>query len=838
MKQVLNLRSWVVVGSYAAGIALGARLFGSGAGAGGIAVANGGAGAAGAGPFFGAPGLAGELAFLVLFVVVVLCGVAAVYWFGAKRDPRVVSAYLLIVAVFVVAGGVTGMRIDVAAIKKANNPWAVSGAGQAANNSWVATGSMSRVGIGSDNRTVKAGKDVENNVAKPSTQDGDSKAFEDTKSGAADVKDIGNASPLLGNGIGIVPGLVRAVIGGAQGVVDNTRAYVRRVMEERLPADEAGLMMGILLGDTSTVPPDVKADFKTTGLSHILAVSGLNVTILVAACGFLFTSALAGFDTPGRLTPGRFLVFGVTAAAIVFYMALCGFAPSIVRAGIMGLAALAAPLTGRQTNVFAAMAAAAFVLLIIDPSTVFNIGFQLSFAATISIILFVPHVTRWLTATPDAPSGVAKTFALAISAQIGVAPILAANFGSLSLITPAANAAVESAIMPAQLLGIVIPMLNYISTPLAAIAAYPAHIILAYTMAGTSFFARWPFASIGIPRPAAATTATEITTAVVAGAYFILVTAFYIFLRFREPRTKFTEVFRGRAYTRAIFIAGAAGILIIGMLGYQAYIGLPPKGLKVTFLDVGQGDSTLIQTEDGANILIDGGPEADSAEAQLRARGVQQINLLIITHPHADHVNGLPAVVSGHRVEEAIIPPDKSQNNQYLRTLELLTNNKVAEVAARDGQNFKVGRNLTVKILSPDAPDANKAANGSEAASENANNQAVVALIQYKNIKMLFTGDIEFQTEEDIVADGEAQKVDILKVPHHGSKNGADVALLNILKPKFAIISVGANNRYHHPAPTTIDLLRKVGASIFRTDKNGSVTIESDGKTISASSQR
>jgi competence protein ComEC len=838
-KATTNLKLWVVVVSYAAGIASGAKVLPGvlnpnaclAVGRGFLAIDTG----AGASSMAGNVGrnVGAEVLLIVAFVGIIAAAMSAIYWFGAKRDPGAASAYLLIVLVFVFAGAATGARIDLAKIKQQ------SYGNGAANNSWVATGSTSRVSdkgkTGAPEVNAKTG--VAGVGAKPS------------------VSGFGARPGVSGVGANTAFSWVGAKAGL---VVDGTRAYVRQAMEERLPADEAGLMMGVLLGDTSTVPPEVKADFKRTGLSHILAVSGLNVTILVTACAFLFTSFLVGIDTPGRLTPGRFLIFTVAAGVIVFYMALCGFAPSIVRAGVMGLAALAAPLAGRQTNVFAAMAAAAMALLIIDPATVFNVGFQLSFGATISIILFAPHITRILSATPDAPSGVAKAFAVAISAQIGVAPILAANFGNLSLITPVANAAVAPAIAPAQLLGIVIPMFNYISAPLGAITAYPAHISLAYTMAGASFFSKWPFASIGIPQPAgtvagmsggasAVGTATAALTTVFAIVYFIAATALYLYLKNRTPRTKFTQMFRGRVLARTLLIAGAAGVLIIAMLGYQAAIGQPPTGLRVTFMDVGQGDSTLIQAEDGATILIDGGPEADSAEAKLRAYGVQKIDLLIITHPHADHVNGLPAVVRDHQIERAIIPPDKSKNNQYLRTLEMLGANKVAETAAREGEFYKVGRDLTVKILSPDAPDTNApdadtgGANlsaGSEAASENTNNQAVVALIQYKGIKMLFTGDIEIQTEEDIVADGDAQKIDILKVPHHGSRNGADATLMELLKPRFAIISVGAGNPYHHPAPSTIDLLRQVGATVFRTDKNGSVTIESDGKTINASAQR
>lgn len=609
--------------------------------------------------------------------------------------------------------------------------------------------------------------------------------------------------------------------------VQDVRQYISESMKQHLPANEAGLMMGVIIGDTTNITPETKADFKTTGLSHILAVSGMNVTILVMAIGLFFGRLLNRFGgTAATNRATRAIAYLLTTATITAYMIVCGLQASIVRAGLMGIIALTAINGARRVNPPAALAAAAFVLLAMDPGSLFDVGFQLSFVATVAIIVFNQPLLDYISATPKTPSLIANLLSVTIAAQLGVAPILAATFGRLSLITFAANVAVEPAIAPTQVIGMVIPMLNVISPTVAAVAAYPAHIALSYIATAARWFAAWPFASVATPM-----LATPALTTLIIAVYYLLLAAVYIFHANRPPKRSIASAFPGRRLARTATIAIVILPLVMTAFGCQAWRGRPPQGLRVTFLDVGQGDAALIQAQDGATILVDGGPHPDSVEPTLRAYGVNKVNLLITSHQHSDHTNGLAAVARDYIIERAVIPPPEIGRppSAWSRALSYLANRGAKETTAAEGERINVGKYLSVEILSPDP---------GEAGMGDPNNGAVVAIVRYKKVKILFAGDIDMTTEEDLINDGQVSPVDVFKVPHHGSRTGADPRFLSLIQPKVAVISVGAGNPYHHPAPTTLDALRRIGTRIFRTDQNGSVTIESDGATITTSSQK
>ena len=283
-------------------------------------------------------------------------------------------------------------------------------------------------------------------------------------------------------------------------------------------------------------------------------------------------------------------------------------------------------------------------------------------------------------------------------------------------------------------------------------------------------------------------------------------------------------VFQSRTLARTITVTAIILAVILTAFAYQASVGRPPSGLRVTFFDVGQGDAALIQAEDGATILIDGGPYFDSAITPLRTAGVSSIDLMLVTHAHSDHVKGIPAVIRAADIGEAILPPDSSETDYIDEITKALTRKRTRETKALDGQIYKVGKHLTVRIFAPDSRQKE---------TDDPNNLAIVALIEYRGIKILFPEDIENEAEQDLISDGQATKVDVLKVPHHGSRDAGYYRFIKAVDPEIAVISVGAGNPYHHPAPSTIAKLKDVGAAVYRTDKNGSVTIESDGNQLS-----
>ncbi len=603
-------------------------------------------------------------------------------------------------------------------------------------------------------------------------------------------------------------------------VIKAVRRHIDDTINRTVSERYRGLMAGVVLGMTEDIPPDMSADFKTTGLSHILAVSGLNISILVIAFGYLIRVATIDMGKTGRI-----LAFVVTAGAVVFYMFLTKLQPSVVRAGVMGLAALVAILASRPGNPFPALAAAALAILVVDPAALFNIGFQLSFAATIAILVFTPLLERAFKARPG---GLAAAASLTLAAQLGVAPLLILYFGQMSLISIAANVMVGPAIVPVTVLGIVITIAGAISTGLARIVALITEPCLAYIAGAASYFAGWPYASVALPP----------VPAWYAAIYYLIIGLLYMVLirynRWQSTRATIND-FPNRRLARIVTAAIAMAAIVIGLFGCQAVKSQSPAGLRAVFIDVGQGDATLIQAEDGGTILIDGGPEPDSAVATLRNYGIKAVDLLIVTHAHADHASGVEPVVNGYIIKKAVVPPTSSSKSLTGRITNALARKGASRTVAKQGQSYIVGKYLEVNILSPDETIIN--ATGADE-SDDTNNRAVVALIKYKKIKMMFTGDIETATEQAMVNDREVNHADVLKVPHHGSKNGADEGFIKTVHPEIAIISAGLNNPFHHPSPSTVLKLRQAGAAVYRTDKNGSVIIESNGSTIHVSTSK
>lgn len=599
-------------------------------------------------------------------------------------------------------------------------------------------------------------------------------------------------------------------------VIKAVRRHIAASIKDALPEREQGLMMGVVIGETKDIQPDVIADFKTTGLSHILAVSGLNVSILIAALGYVLR-----WLTIKMRSPGRIIAFALSVAAVVFYMFITKLQPSVLRAGIMGVAALTAILASRPARPFSAIAVAALGILAVDPAALFNIGFQLSFAATLGIMAVANNLETTITSIPG---GIAAAVALTGAAQLGVAPLLVLYFGRLSLVSILANVVVGPAITPATILGIVMAAAGAISVALAKAIAYPAHFCLAYILMAAKYFAGWPLASIAL---------SPIDWRHVVAYYLLLGLLYYPLKRMKGSNLR--EVFPRRRLAGTITAILMIAIAIICLFGSQILKARPPAGLRAVFFDVGQGDAALVQAEDGAAILIDGGPEADSAISALRSYGVAGIDLMVVSHPHSDHINGLLTVANDYAIKQAVLPQEPDATGLLPVIVKVLDRRQVRETTGHEGESFSVGRYLKVKILSPESQT--NGPNHYKESSSDANNSAIVALVEYKKVKILFAGDIEKDAEEDLVIDGQAFHVDVLKVPHHGSKDGGDRRFIEALHPNIAIISVGKNNPYHHPAPSTVARLKKVGAAVYRTDENGSVIIESDGQSVTVSTK-
>jgi competence protein ComEC len=517
-------------------------------------------------------------------------------------------------------------------------------------------------------------------------------------------------------------------------------------------------------------------------------VSGQNITFL--ALGVLGLAWLLGIP--------RLAAEAVAITAIAGYVLAVGWQPSVVRAGVAGGLASLAWLLSRPRDRWHFLALGAAVLLAWTPASLLEPGFQLSFAAVGSIFLLLPRLRPALEGYP-LPNWLREAIAVSTACGAATAPILWLQFGSVPVYSLPANVLVTAAIGP--LLGIaLVGCLIEPVLPTAALAlGWLNGWLAAYIAACARVIGGLPFAQVGS------------TTAVC----LLLGTPVALLALHRLPR-----------WRRPLAITCAAAVMP-ALLAWQFLPGArlpPPTGLRITFLDVGQGDSILLQVPEGAVLVDQGPPEADVAR-QLRGLGVRHLAAIVLTHPERDHVGGAEDILRRLAVDR-VLDPRLAVSGPFERAaLSEAADRGVPVVETRAGDGFRLGR-LRLRALWPDSAGT---------ASENPNRIAIVLLASYGEVDALLTAD----AETDVTARLLSSRIEILKVAHHGSADHGLADELRELRPVVAVISCGRNNEYGHPTPSTLAALRdSPGLSLYRTDEDGRVVLESDGRRISVRSER
>jgi competence protein ComEC len=475
-----------------------------------------------------------------------------------------------------------------------------------------------------------------------------------------------------------------------------------------------------------------------------------------------------------------------------------GWQPSVVRAGVAGGLASLAWLLSRPRDRWHFLALGALVLLAWTPASLLEPGFQLSFAAVGSIFLLVPRLRSALDGYPLTDW---LREALAVSAACGAvtAPILWLQFGSVPVYSLPANALVTLAIGPLLGIALVGSLIEPVLPGAAIALGWLNGWLAAYIAACARLIGGLPFAQVGS------------ATAVV----LLLGTPVALLVLQRLP------VWRRPLAVASI--AAALPALLAWQLLPQGHLP-PPTGLRITFLDVGQGDAILLQVREGA-VLVDQGPPEANVARQLRALGVRRLAALVLTHPQRDHIGGAETVLRQLAVER-LLDPRLTVSGPFERAaLAEAADRRVPVVETRAGDAFRLGR-LRIRVLWPDRPGAG---------SEDPNLLPVVLLATYGEVDALLTADAETEVTARLLT----RRVEILKVAHHGSADPGLAAELRELRPAIAVISCGRNNDYGHPTPSTLAALRdSAGLSLYRTDEDGRVVLESDGRRISVRSDR
>ncbi len=619
----------------------------------------------------------------------------------------------------------------------------------------------------------------------------------------------------------------------ASGNLQSLRDASGDALRLALPEPEAGLAAGILVGLRERVDRSLAADFATAGVSHVVAISGWNIAIV---------AALVGAVMRGR---SRRLVTVAVLGTVVAYVVAAGASPSVVRAAVMAGVVLLARESGRAGRAPTALGLGSALLLLAEPAMIGDAGFRLSVMATAGLLAWANPLSKRLGKLGGGrmPGWLAESLGISLAAQAATLPDVLATFGRLSLVSPLVNLAVVP-LVPAAMLGGLVAMLAGAAAMLGAppvvatLAGLPGWVVLHVIVAIVRVAASVPFAAVTLPPGLA-----QVAGAVAGGAILVLPTVWRRVLGplfehrssrrptpQAQPGPQATSRRRPPRISRGERVAVAVAGLCIAVTG-AALSDAATRSTRITVLDVGQGDAILLETRTGARMLIDGGPDPDRILLALDERippWDRRLDVLVLSHPHEDHVAGLARILARYSVGRVYEPGMRGPGPGYAAWAAELHDGP-PHAALQTGARLRLGEvGLTVLWPDPGAVPLEPPDTGT-----GINNVSIVFLGEANGRRFLLMGDVEQGIDPTLLARG-LPHVDLLKVAHHGSATASTQAFVDAVRPRVAIASAGAGNPYGHPARSTLERLRGSGARVYRTDEDGSVEVDlgADGLTV------
>lgn len=576
--------------------------------------------------------------------------------------------------------------------------------------------------------------------------------------------------------------------------VNAVRAGLREAVSG-LPAAPRALVPALVVGDTSAVTDELGAQFRTTGLTHLLAVSGANLTLMLASLLWLAS----------RLGVLGWWRRGVALVGVAAFVVLCRAEPSVLRAAAMGLVGLAALGWAGPRQGLRFLSSGIIALLLIDPWLSRSVGFVLSVLASAGIIFLAPVWTRqlagWL------PRWLAEAITVPVAAQLATQPVVTAISGQVSVIGLFANLVAAPLVGPGTVLGFAAA---WVSVPLPPVAA-----VLGWGAGGFAQALCW-IAAAGDSLPGAALVwpVSVASIAVLVATCAVVVAALPLLWR-----------------RRWLSVLAAIALVVI-CLRPLTQPGWPPPDWLVVSCDVGQGDATLIRAGPGAAIVIDTGPDTRHVDRCLDELGIAAVPWLVLTHPHADHISGVAGVLDGRRVDRLLLPDTNAAAPGWRQVAAAAPG--VDRVSAAPGVVVSAGQaSLSVLAMRP----FTAAAIDGTGDSAEGNDSSLVLRVEVGGLRLLVGGDVEEVGQSGAVATAADLRADILLVPHHGSGRQLP-AFLAAVGERVALFSVGLDNDYGHPAARTVAAVAASGARIFRTDQNGSVALWLDSGQLVVTTQR
>lgn len=597
---------------------------------------------------------------------------------------------------------------------------------------------------------------------------------------------------------------VRLVSANNSVSLQHTLAIWRQKMIENMgqvmPSHHTSILSGMLFGGYSGIPREIIADFAATGIVHILSVSGSHIALVVGFITVLGTLVTRRFALQNSKT-----VPLMAGCLVTLYAVFCGLTPPVVRSLIMGLIALAAICFGREKDAGNALFVSALGMLIHQPSLMYDLSFQLSFASTAGVVFLNKQTADMLTALPV---WMAKLMAVTIAAQLSVLPFIAWYFNSLSLSSLAANLIIVPVIECIVVLGLSGAIIGLLAGTAGNIIMIICSLLIGAVIQCTAWLAAVPGSKMYIP-----------SIGLIGGMiYYILLAWIYGY----KPQNmlSLTELTKKWPRQSTVFLLS----MVICFFVYNVY----PRPVYVHFIDVGQGDAALIITPRGRAILVDTGGVMNSGTdfdigdrvvvPYLKHYGVLSIDYLFLTHGHQDHAGGAAAVARELPVKNCML--SREAYTQAVHNLVGAAHNTVF-IPVYEAQKINID-GVVIKVI--------HAAGGLNIRSNN--EVSSVVQITYGQHSFLLTGDLEKSGEEAILASGKDVSSSVLKVGHHGSKTSSAASFLQAVAPEYAVISVGKNNGFGHPHSDVIKRLLAQQSKIYRTDQHGAVVFQTDGKKL------
>jgi len=564
--------------------------------------------------------------------------------------------------------------------------------------------------------------------------------------------------------------------------------YIINQIEKIFKGNDEGIMQALLMGDTEDLSDEVYEVYSQTGIVHVLSVSGFHIALLMGIA--LVVLGYLGIPYVPKYILTGFVLWG--------YGFMTGLSVSTVRTCIMATLVIIARCIWEEEDHLINLALAATIILLLSPFQLYQVGFQLSFTAVLSLLLSDKLIEKIENHVSKKQLKTLKILVPWLSVSLGIAPILAFNFYVVPLLCSLLNLILIPLFSGIIIAGWIILVISLLHLKTA--------MILAKGVTALLYSVKW-LCTMMLHMPLGTLCTGKISLIEILTCYAFLAIIFLYLIGYIQKR-------RYLVWTIALFMT-------VTMLKYQM-----PQSVDMTYLYVGQGDGNVITTTHRRVIVIDGGNfgKGKTLERYIHYKGKQTIDMIILSHSHADHIGGIIDLLSSNLKVKAVFVSKTDQSELMNQLISLCKQKGVLVYQVGKGDCVQID-NLKITYLTP----------YNHQTWDNANNNSLTCHINYKSFSALFMGDLEKDMEPYALQN--LEPVTVLKVGHHGSSSSTSEKMLVQIRPSYAIISCGMHNLYGHPHQSTIDELTKYSATIFRTDKQGAISIQTDGKTLSLDTQ-